>query len=140
MKIKTVRKQLIDMGFKDGDKIKIENWEYNPYKIDFENNELLNANNYPECLEDLADYEFEKYTPTKEEILKELKKRSKKFKKAKQNYRILYDFELQMVTWSVTYYCFDLSGLIFTQEEAEQICDELNADKEKVKILFDLEE
>ena len=139
MKVKTVRGQLIEMGLKHGDRINVKGIQQNPFTIDFRYN-CLRTGNDEYKLEDLADHEFEKVVPTKEELIEELKKRSKKFEKGGLHYGILYDFDLQMVIRSATYFCLDLSGLIFTKEEVKKICEELNNDKEKTKILFDLEE
>ena len=139
MKIKSIKEQLIDMGLKHGDRINVKGTQQNPFTIDFRYN-CLRTGNDEYRLEDLAGYEFEKVVPTKEELIEELKKRSKKFEKGESNYRIVYDFELQMVIWSVTCSWLSPTALYFDEETAEKICEELNADREKVKILFDLEE
>lgn len=139
MKIKTVRGQLIEMGLKHGDRINVKGTQQNPYIIDFRYNCLRTG--YDEYkLEYLADYEFEKVVPTKEELIEELKKRSKKFENGGLNYRIVYDFDLQKANWILNCYCLDFATPYFTEGEAKKICDELNTHREKVKILFDLGE
>ena len=139
MKIKSKKEQLIEMGFETGDRINIKGCKDNPYVINLKSETITNKDGGMYNLIRLEMFEFEKVVPTKEEILKELKKRSKKFENGELNYRIVYDFDLQKVTWSLNCYCLDFTTLYFTEGEAEKICEELNADKEKTKILFDLE-
>ena len=139
MKVKTVRGQLIEIGLKHGDRINVKGIQQNPFTIDFRYN-CLRTGNDEYKLEYLADYEFEKVVPTKEELIEELKKRSKKFEYGKYNNVFYYSDGSGKVSWITVTKNRHLNGIYFTDEEAENICKELNADREKVKILFDLEE
>lgn len=137
MKVKTIKKQLIEMGLKHGDRINVKGTQQNPYIIDFRYN-CLRTGNDEYKLEDLADYEFEKVAPTKEELIEELKKRSKKFRGNEVCFYIyFYD---EKVGYGYRGGSKDINELYFDKETVKQICDELNADREKIKILFDLEE
>ena len=135
MKIKSIKEQLIDMGFKTGDRINIKGYMYNPYIIHFKTEELEDMDGHCDSLEELIGCEFEKYTPTKEELLEELKKRSKKFEDDEECFYIYWHRgKVGYVYRGNSKYIYEL---YFDEETAKQICEELNADKEKTRILFD---
>ena len=140
MKIKGIKEQLIEMGFKTGDRINVKGCKDNPYVLNLKSGTITNKDGVMYSLIRFEMFEFERVVLTKEELIEELKKRSKKFENGGLNYRIVYDFDLQKVTWSLNCYCLDFTTPYFTEGEAKKICDELNADREKIKILFDLEE
>lgn len=139
MKVKTVRGQLIEMGLKHGDRINVKGTQQNPFIIDFRYN-CLRTGNDEYKLEDLADYEFEKVVPTKEELLEELKKKSKKNEEGGDNYVITYSSYMKRVSAIAYHFSKGINDLYFDKETAVEICDELNDDREKIKILFNLEE
>lgn len=139
MKLKTIKEQLIELGFKTNDKINVLDWANNPYVINLENDKLHSKYGDLCMSRHLVGLEFEKYTPTKEEIVNELKKRSKKFEKGKDNYDIYCSYSQNKVYIVNHPTCETLNALYFDEETAEEICRDLNSNREKTKVLFDLE-
>lgn len=137
MKVKNIAQQLLEMGFKTGDKINIEDSLHNPYVLNFERYDLINREGDYYSIRDLLGKEFEKYQLTKEELLEELKKRSKKFEDDEECFYIYWlNGRANYSERGSSRY---INELYFDEHTAAQVCDELNADKEKIKILFELE-
>lgn len=137
MKVKNIAQQLLEMGFKTGDRINIQGWEGNPHRLDLEYNRLLSNRLCEYSIESLRDKEFEKILPTKEELIEELKKRSKKIEDDEECFYICWIYG--RVGYSERGTSRYINELYFDEHTAAQVCDELNADKEKIKILFELE-